>query len=115
MGDFTATKLEKVRIAFIGVGHRGVGHLQYLVNIHGTEVVAISDLYENNVKQSLKTIHQLKDDNQHTNVKTYLGSENKWKTMLQEVKPDAVFISTNWKNHAPMAIESMKNGAHVFV
>ena len=33
MGDFTATKLEKVRIAFIGVGHRGVGHLKYLVNI----------------------------------------------------------------------------------
>ena len=35
--------------------------------------------------------------------------------MLKEVKPDAVFISTNWENHAPMAIETMKNGAHAFV
>ena len=35
--------------------------------------------------------------------------------MLDEVKPDVVFISTNWDNHAPMAIESMKKGAHVFV
>ena len=35
--------------------------------------------------------------------------------MLQEVKPDVVFISTNWNNHAPVAIECMKQGAHAFV
>ncbi len=115
MGDFIAPKLNNVRIAFIGVGHRGGGHLSYLANIPGTEVVAISDLYEDKVKQSLKTVHQLTNYNQHNNIETYWGSEIKWKIMLQEVKPDAVFISTNWKNHAPMAIESMKNGAHAFV
>jgi predicted dehydrogenase len=32
-----------------------------------------------------------------------------------ENSPDAVFISTNWNNHAPMAIYSMENGAHAFV
>ena len=35
--------------------------------------------------------------------------------MLIEVKPDAVIIATNWNNHAKMAIESMKQGAHAFV
>ncbi len=35
--------------------------------------------------------------------------------MLEEVKPDVVFIATNWKNHAPMAIETMKKGAHALV
>ena len=35
--------------------------------------------------------------------------------MLQEAKPDVVFIATNWANHAPMAIESMKQGAHAMV
>ena len=35
--------------------------------------------------------------------------------MLKEVRPDVVFISTNWNNHAPMAIESMKAGSHAFV
>ena len=35
--------------------------------------------------------------------------------MLKEVRPDVVFIATNWNNHAPMAIESMKAGAHAFV
>ena len=40
---------------------------------------------------------------------------NKWKKMLTDVKPDAVFIATNWNNHAKMAIESMNQGAHAFV
>jgi predicted dehydrogenase len=35
--------------------------------------------------------------------------------MLHEVKPDVVIIATNWNNHAPMAIECMRHGAHVFV
>ena len=35
--------------------------------------------------------------------------------MLQEVKLDAVIIATNWNNHARMAIETMKQGAHAFV
>ncbi len=35
--------------------------------------------------------------------------------MLDEVKPDVVFIATNWKNHAPMAIVSMEKGADAFV
>jgi predicted dehydrogenase len=35
--------------------------------------------------------------------------------MLQEVKPDVVFISTPWTLHAPMAIEVMKQKAHAFV
>jgi predicted dehydrogenase len=35
--------------------------------------------------------------------------------MLEETKPDVVFIATNWKNHAPMAIGAMESGAHAFV
>ena len=115
MGDFIAPKLDKVRIAFIGVGKRGGGHLKYLSGLEGTEVVAISDLYEDNVNDKIKIIKHSTNFNQHPKIQTYWGSDIKWKAMLNEVKPDAVFISTNWKNHAPMAIESMKNGAHAFV
>jgi predicted dehydrogenase len=35
--------------------------------------------------------------------------------MLNEVKPDIVFISTDWNSHGEMAIETMKNNAHAFV
>ena len=115
MGGFAAPKITKVRAAFIGVGSRGGGHLKFFASLPGTEVVAISDLYEENVKEKLQGIKQSTESSRHSDVATYWGDENQWKIMLQEVKPDVVFISTNWSNHAPMAIESMKQGVHAFV
>jgi predicted dehydrogenase len=115
MGGFAAPKLSTVRAAFIGVGSRGGGHLKNFAELAGTEVVAISDLYEDNVKQKLDMVNQLDTGIYHSNIATYWGEENHWKKMLQEVQPDVVFIATNWNNHAPMAIESMKQGAHAFV
>ena len=52
MGDFAAPKIETVRCAFIGVGARGSGHASQIAEIEGTEVVAISDLYEDLAKKS---------------------------------------------------------------
>ena len=50
MGDFAAPKLDKVKVAFIGVGARGTGHAKQFASIEGTEVVAICDLYEDLAK-----------------------------------------------------------------
>ena len=114
MGDFAAPKLEKVRIAIIGVGGRGHGHTLQLASIDGTEIVAISDLHEELVDRSVSSCIEIAEG-RHQNIARYFGDENKWKKMLKEVKPDVVIIATNWNNHAKMAIESMKNGAHTFV
>lgn len=51
MGDFAAPKLENIRAAFIGVGNRGGTHMKFLATLENTEVVAISDLYEDNVQK----------------------------------------------------------------
>ncbi len=115
MGDFAAPKLDTIRAAFIGVGARGGYHLKFLAALPGTEVVAISDLYEDLVREKENWVREVADESQHQNIKLYWGDEDKWKTMLQEVRPDVVFIATNWKNHAPMAIEAMKLGAHAMV
>ena len=115
MGGYNAPKLKNVRAAFIGVGSRGGGHLKFFAGLPGTEVVAISDLYQDKVKEKLGMVNQMTEASRHTNIVSYWGDENQWKIMLQEVKPDVVFIATNWNNHAPMAIECMKQGAHAFV
>ncbi len=44
-------------------------------------------------------------------IKTYWGDDKKWKKMLSEVRPDIVFISTDWNSHGKMAVETMKSGA----
>lgn len=116
MGDFAAPKIKNIRAAFIGVGNRGGGHLKFFAGLEGTEVVAISDLYQDNVEKWQKVAYDtVGKKERHKNIKLYHGDENRWKVMIQEVKPDVVFIATNWVNHAPMAIEAMNKGAHAFV
>ena len=51
----------------------------------------------------------------HASVAPYSGEAEAWRRMLAEVRPDVVFVATNWTNHAPMAIASLEAGAHVFV
>ena len=113
MGDFASPKLQNIKAAFIGVGYRGKGHIKLFASLPGTEVVGISDLYEDNVEASMDIINKLNKPTKK--IKTYWGNENKWKTMLKDVKPDIVFISTNWNSHGEMAVETMKNYAHAFV
>lgn len=115
MGGFAAPKLDTIRAAFIGVGARGPSHLRFLAKLDGFEVVAISDLYEDNVMKEKKFCLEVGKGKKHQKIATYFGGENKWKLMLQEVKPDVVFVCTNWVNHAPMVIEAMNQGAHAFV
>ncbi|MGB5171191.1 MAG: Gfo/Idh/MocA family oxidoreductase [Eudoraea sp.] len=115
MGGFKAAPLENIRIAVIGVGARGPGHLKFAANLDGTEIVAICDLYEDLVLKWSEEAKNIGKGERHQNIRQYYGEENKWKEMLREVKPDMVFIATNWANHAPMAIEAMKQGAHAFV
>ncbi|MCL6268028.1 Gfo/Idh/MocA family protein [Flagellimonas myxillae] len=115
MGDHAAPKLEQVRAAFIGVGARGGTHVRSFAALEGTEVVAICDLYEDNVKKKTSLVKEVAGKKRHKNIAQYWGDENQWKKMLSEVKPDVVFIATNWVSHAPMAIEAMEQGAHAFV
>ncbi len=115
MGDFAATPIVNIRAAFIGVGARGGDHLSFFASLPGTEVVAISDLYEDNVLKWKKKAIELGNGQRHTKPKLYFGDPNQWKVMLDEVKPDVVFIATDWNNHAPMAIRAMNSGAHAFV
>ncbi len=110
MGDFVAPKLDKVKVAIIGVGARGSGHASQLAAIEGVQFVGIADLVEARAKKSEAAVAKFG----HT-PKVYFGDENGWRTMLAETKPDAVFINTPWSLHAPMAIATMQAGAHAFV
>ena len=91
MGDFAAPKLEIIRAAFIGVGARGTGHAKQIATIEGTEVVAISDLFEDLAMRSKENCMEIGKGERHKNIQIYYGDKNIWKLMLKEVKPDVVF------------------------
>lgn len=109
MGDFVAPKLDKVKVAIIGVGARGSSHANQLAVIDGVDIVGICDLVEDRAKRSAESVSK-----HGHKPKTYFGAENAWEKMLKETRPDAVFIVTPWSDHAPMCIGSMKAGAHAF-
>ena len=65
----------------------------YLESINGTEVVAISDLYEDLAQRSKQNCIEIGLEERHKDIQIYSGSDQRWKLMLEEVNPDIVFIS----------------------
>ena len=112
MGNFADKSFDNIKAAFIGLGARGPGHLKNFSTLENTQVVGLCDLYEDNIKRESTRLKNF--NNKSNDVKLYWGDESNWRTMLKETKPDIVFICTNWKNHAPMVIQSMLYGAHAF-
>lgn len=118
MGDFCAPKLDKVKMAFIGVGARGSSHAGQVATMKdNVEIVGICDLYEDWANRTADNVEKksgkrpavyVGDPKAGEKDKTYIK-------MLKETKPDAVIISTPWGVHASMCIDSMENGAHAFV
>ena len=106
-----APKMDVVRVGFIGVGQRGYGHVKRMSNIEGTEIVAICDNHQEVLDRSAKFL----TDNGHKQPALYGNSEYAYRDMLNRQDIDIVIISTPWKWHAPMAIESMESGKHAFV
>tara|TARA_B100001057_G_scaffold431680_1_gene459338 strand:- start:8326 stop:9738 length:1413 start_codon:yes stop_codon:yes gene_type:complete len=109
MGDFSAPKIKNIKAAFIGVGSRGIGHVNNFKTHKDTEILSVCDLYKKRVENLTKKL------NLNLSTDGYWGDENAWIKMVEDKRPDIVFISTNWDNHAPMAIRCMELGSHVFV
>jgi len=93
---------ETIRVALIGCGQIADAHLSQLARIPSANVVAVCDRHEDlayqaaarfNVPQTFTDMHQ----------------------MLDEVSPDVVHLTTPAQSHAPLAIELMQAGCHVYV
>jgi len=93
---------KKFRIAFIGCGGIAQTHLAALKEMPDVEVVAGVDINPARLKvmQEKWGVEKVYKD---------------WKTMLKEVKPDAVDICTPNGVHAEPAIDAAKAGCHVIV
>ncbi|GAA5481165.1 Gfo/Idh/MocA family protein [Haloferula sargassicola] len=109
MGAFAAPKMDRVKVAIIGVGARGSGHAAQLATIDGVEFAAICDQVEDRAKAAAEAVRAKGHE-----PAIYHAGPDAWRRMIAEVKPDAVFIATPWELHAPMSIGAMKGGAHAF-
>lgn len=103
---FSRSTKTKVRLGIIGVGLRGQNHLYLALKRSDTEVVAICDISERMLNDSLEMI---KKSGKPT-PKVFKGDVNAWKKLLEIKDLDGVIIATPWEWHAPMIIGSLEAG-----
>ena len=92
---------EKARVALIGTGSRGQYHLHNLKEIHHAEVVALCDNYEPNLKAALEIFPKAK-------------GYSDYRKLLEQRDIDGVIIATPLNWHAPILLDALAAGKHVF-
>lgn len=103
--------IDQVKVAFIGLGNRGPGHLKHVLALHPkAKITAICDIRKERTDNALEI---LKDSGQKPAV--YTGTADAWKEMVQRDDIDLVIIATPWDDHVPMCVYSMEQGKHVAV
>jgi predicted dehydrogenase len=101
--------IEQVKVAIIGVGNRGSGHVRTVHALYPkVKVMAICDIRE---EKARKSADYLAEKGQKVDV--YSGKEESWKEMVKRDDIDLVIIASPWEDHAPMSIYSMLQGKHV--
>jgi predicted dehydrogenase len=107
---FAAEPMESVRVGFIGLGMRGPGAVRRWCQIDGTEIIALCDINQQGIDKSQK---YLTNAGRNKAVE-YLGEES-WRELCEREDIDLVYIMTDWKNHANMALYAMECGKHVAI
>lgn len=97
-----------VRIGVIGTGGRGTSHVQTLLSIDGTEIVAVCDLLQSKAENAANLCQKAGKPRP----KIYCRNESTYKEMLDREKLDAVIIATYWDSHTAISLYAMKNGIY---
>ncbi len=95
-----------VRIGMVGVGGRGTGLLQTLLQIPGVRIPAVCDIVEDRAKQAQAVVEQAGG----ARPEAYTRGDHDYERLCARSDLDAVVSATPWQWHAPIAIASMKAG-----
>jgi len=108
MCGYSAPKLDKIRIGFVGLGNRGPGAVERMSYIEGVDIVGLCDKFEDRVER----VQQLLEKKGLPRAISYSGSSDAWKQMCENPDIDLIYITTPWAWHTPMAVYAMENGKH---
>lgn len=100
-----------VRVAFIGLGMRGPGAVERMTHIPGVEIVALCDMREEKTKSANKILEKAG----FPKAQEFFGDENAWRKVTALPNVDLVYIATDWKHHANIGVQAMKDGKHVAI
>lgn len=104
--SFTTDKLKEIKnekacVALIGTGSRGLYHIHNLLLMQHAEIVALCDNYPPNLKAAADLCPK---------ARTY----SDYRKLLEAKDIDGVIISTSLDWHAPITLDALSAGKHVF-
>ncbi len=97
-----------VRVAFIGLGSRGLEAVRRFMYLEGIEVVAICDINKDFVAKT----QELLIENNKPKALEFTGVED-WKKVCELDNVDLIYNCTHWALHAPIAVYAMEQGKHI--
>lgn len=107
MAGYAAPAIDTVRVGIIGVGNRGKGAVRRLSRIENTQIIALSDLSQDNIDQAVEIL-----EGTDQNPEAYTDGEEDWKRMCEREDIDLIYICTPWNLHASQAIFAMEHDKH---
>jgi len=105
---FSSAPLQKVRMAFVGVGLQGSSHVHNFLKIENVEIAAICDIKPDRVAAAQKLVV----DGGRPEPRGYSRGETDFIRLCEEEDIDLVFTATPWEWHVPVCVAAMKNGKH---
>jgi len=107
----TADPIPTVRVAFIGLGMRGPSAVSRITHIDGVEIVALCDVKQENTKKVNEMLEKLG----LPKAQEFFGDTSVWREVTALPNVDLIYVATDWKSHAAIGIQAMKDGKHVAI
>jgi predicted dehydrogenase len=109
--ELKTAPMPTVRVAFIGLGMRGPGAVQRMTHIPGVEVVALCDVLEKNTKK----VNDMLEKRGFPKAQEFYGDTSVWRKVTKLPNVDLIYVATDWKSHATIGVQAMKDGKHVAI
>ena len=103
--------LPVVRIAFIGLGMRGPGAVERMTHIDGVQIVALCDVEKDRVEAA----NQILEKRGLPKAQEFYGDTSVWRKVTALPNVDLVYVATDWKHHAMIGVQAMKDGKNVAI
>ncbi|MBS5979520.1 MAG: Gfo/Idh/MocA family oxidoreductase [Dysgonomonas mossii] len=103
--------LPTVRVAFIGLGMRGPGAVNRMTHIPGVEIVALCDVEQKNTERTNKML----EGRGFPKAQEFYGDTAVWRKVTALPNVDLIYVATDWKSHATIGVQAMKDGKHVAI
>lgn len=108
--NLTTTKMNVVRVGFVGLGMRGPGAVERWTYINGTQIMALCD----HEKERAERCNGILEKASLPPADIYYG-EDGYKKLCERKDIDLVYIATDWLHHFIVAKYALEHGKNVAI